>query len=204
MDTLSRLLEFDQTQKPSADFLLAGVDEVGRGPLAGPVVAAAVIMTGRGKLEGLNDSKKVSPPQRKILFWEIIRSSRIGIGAADEGEIDRINILQASRLAMKRAVLALNQTPDSLLIDGTFPLELPLPQKTVIGGDAKSACIAAASIVAKVFRDSWMQHLDGIYPAYGFADHKGYPTPFHLEALERLGPTPVHRRSFSPVSEVWA
>ena len=150
-------------------------------------------------LSGLNDSKKVSPARRKILFDEITRNALVGIGVASEQEIDQINIYQASRLAMKRAVLALSRTPDLVLVDGKARIDLPLAQKTIVGGDAKSACIAAASIIAKVYRDHWMMYLDTLYPDYSFKTHKGYGTPEHLKKIREIGPCPVHRKSFSPV-----
>ena len=195
----SSLFEFDQKMIRSGRW--AGVDEAGRGPLAGPVVAAAVILISPDGLIGLNDSKKVSAKKRKVLYQEIISSQLVGIGFASENEIDTINILQASLLAMKRAVLDLCVSPDGLLIDGTYSTDLPITQKTVIDGDAKSASIAAASIVAKVIRDAWMEKSDAEYPSYGFAKHKGYGTKMHLEALGLHGPCPIHRRSFDPVKK---
>lgn len=179
----------------------AGVDEAGRGPLAGPVVAAAVILISPSGLEGLNDSKKLTPKKRKTLYQEIITSQLVGIGFADEKEIDKINILQASLLAMKRAVLDLCVSPQGLLIDGTYSTDLPLLQKTIIEGDAKSASIAAASVVAKVIRDAWMEKQDKEYPVYGFAGHKGYGTKAHMEALLQNGPCAIHRYSFEPVKQ---
>lgn len=203
-EALSRLLAFDreiQAALPAQRFF-AGVDEVGRGPLAGPVVAAAVIVIRDWNPAGLNDSKKVSPAIRQKLFWEISQASLLGLGIVSESEIDRINIYQASRLAMKRAVLALSRTPDFLLIDGNAAIDLPLPQKTVIQGDAKSASIAAASIIAKVYRDAWMDSQDGLYPGYDFKGHKGYATPVHLEKIKIYGPCPIHRRTFSPIKQM--
>ncbi|HCM42190.1 MAG TPA: ribonuclease HII [Candidatus Omnitrophica bacterium] len=202
--------EANQAQSPLFDFdrlvissgRWAGVDEAGRGPLAGPVVAAAVVVIEPEGLSGLNDSKKVTPKKRKMLYGEIIARQLVGIGFADEKEIDSINILQASLLAMKRAVLDLPLSPDGLLIDGTFTTDLPLSQKTIIGGDAKSASIAAASIVAKVIRDSWMEKMEIEYPEYGFAQHKGYGTALHLQALQDHGACVIHRRSFDPVRRV--
>ncbi len=200
---LPRLLEFDLTLIPHPHARLAGVDEVGRGPLAGPVVAAAVIFRRSGNFSenfaGLNDSKKVTPENRERLFREIIKHSFVGLGIVDEATIDLINIYQASRLAMKRAVLDLTCTPDLLMIDGNARLDLPLAQKTIVKGDSKSASIAAASIVAKVYRDHWMLHLDEVYPGYQFKDHKGYGTPGHLKCIEEQGPCEVHRRSFAPI-----
>ncbi len=191
------LFEFDRETISSGKW--AGVDEAGRGPLAGPVVAAAVIVIEPEGLAGLNDSKKVTPKKRKILYGEIISRQLVGIGFADEKEIDSLNILQASLLAMKRAVLDLPLSPDGLLIDGTFSTDLPLPQKTIVSGDAKSASIAAASIVAKVIRDAWMEKMEAEYPPYGFAKHKGYGTATHLQALNEHGACAIHRRSFDPV-----
>lgn len=193
----SSLFEFDRDIILSGKW--AGVDEAGRGPLAGPVVAAAVIVIEPEGLAGLNDSKKVTAKKRKMLYSEIISRQLVGIGFADEKEIDGINILQASLLAMKRAVLDLPLTPDGLLIDGTFTTDLPLPQKTIVSGDAKSASIAAASIVAKVIRDAWMEKMEAEYPSYGFAKHKGYGTAQHLQALNEHGACAIHRRSFDPV-----
>lgn len=178
---------------------MAGVDEAGRGPLAGPVVAAAVILFRPSPFRGLNDSKQVPAPLRQTLFLEIARSALIGIGVVDEKKIDEVNIYQATRLAMRQAVLALSRTPNLILVDGNMTIDLPVAQKSIVKGDQKSASIAAASIVAKVYRDAWMRHLDGLYPGYQFKDHKGYPTPAHLELLQRLGPCEVHRKSFSPV-----
>jgi len=198
--TLDRLLAFDENISREFCGFIAGVDEAGRGPLAGPVVAAAVILVRKKELSGLNDSKKVIPKTRERLFREIARQAVVGVGVVDEKQIDALNIYQATRLAMKRAVLALNRTPDLLLIDGNMKLDLPLAQRAIVKGDQKSASIAAASIIAKVFRDAWMRHLDELYPQYGFKDHKGYPTPVHLACLEREGPSPVHRQSFSPVA----
>ncbi len=196
-----RLFAFDHEERPSAQGLMAGIDEAGRGPLAGPVVASAVLFFRKPfpLLSGLNDSKKVAPKRREILFGEIFRHALVGIGVVEESEIDRINIFQATRAAMKKAVLALPRTPDLLLIDGKIHLDLPIAQKSIVRGDEKSASIAAASIVAKVYRDAWMQRLDTLYPVYGFKRHKGYGTEFHLQKIREIGPSPVHRKSFSPV-----
>lgn len=191
---------FDFDRKAFSSSVWAGVDEAGRGPLAGPVVAAAVILIFPEGLDGLNDSKKLTAKKRKSLYREIISRQLVGIGFADEKEIDTINILQASLLAMKRAVLDLCVSPAGLLIDGTFTTDLSsLTQKTVIEGDAKSASIAAASVVAKVVRDAWMEKCDLEYPLYSFAKHKGYGTQIHMEALAQHGPCKIHRRSFEPV-----
>ena len=168
--------------------------------MAGPVVAAAVIFRRKVSLPGLDDSKKLSPRTRETLFKKIIFQAFVGIGQVSETVIDQINILQATRLAMRQAVQALPRTPDLVLIDGPIRLDLPVPQKSVIRGDAQSASIAAASIVAKVYRDHYMRQLDAVYPGYGFAFHKGYPTLRHLAALEQRGVTPVHRKTFGPVA----
>jgi len=178
---------------------LAGVDEVGRGPLAGPVVAAACLIPAGVQLHGVQDSKKLTPEQRKKLFWHIISNTLTGVGVVHEQEIDRINILQASLLAMRLAVLALSTTPDVLLIDGPFKINLPLEQLPVIGGDAKLVSVGAASIVAKVTRDEMMDVYDLEYPHYGFRFHKGYPTEAHFAALDQHGPCPIHRMTFGPL-----
>ena len=193
------LFRFDERMGNSLTGALAGIDEAGRGPLAGPVVAAAVIFRRRVPLSGLNDSKKVSPTLREKLFKQILSHSLVGLCAVSERVIDQVNILQATRLAMREAVLALPKTPVLLLIDGKIRLDLPLPQQSIVRGDGQSAAIAAASIVAKVWRDHRMRELDSIYPGYGFALHKGYPTPEHLKILQSKGATVIHRKSFSPV-----
>ncbi|MFA7255489.1 MAG: ribonuclease HII [Candidatus Omnitrophota bacterium] len=199
---LERLLAFDREETPGAGGgWLAGVDEAGRGPLAGPVVAAAVILVRPETLAGINDSKKISASLREELYVRIARSSIVGIGFADEKQIDELNIYEATRLAMKKAILNLPHTPSRLLIDGPMRLDLELEQKGVIHGDGKSASIAAASIVAKVFRDHWMRKLHDLYPAYGFHNHKGYGTAEHMQALKKKGPSPIHRHSFAPVRE---
>ena len=181
---------------------VCGVDEAGRGPLAGPVVAAAVVLPRDCHIDGLGDSKKLSAAARARLVPEIRRVAlAAGIGAADADEIDRINILQASLLAMARAVAALVRAPDFLLVDGVHPIPTTIPQQTLIGGDGRSRAIAAASILAKQHRDELMAELGRRYPGYGFESHKGYPTAAHRDALRRLGPSPVHRRSFKGVRE---
>lgn len=186
-----------------AGFLrIAGVDEVGRGPMFGPVVAAAVILAPRCKLEGLNDSKKVNEKRRMQLDTEI-RANAVAwaIAAVDVETIDRINIRNASLLAMKRAVEQLALTPDYLLIDGVDTIDFPCPQQSCIQGDATSFSIAAASILAKVYRDRLIVELDAQYPGYGLASHKGYCSAAHMEALAKLGPTPLHRKNWSPVAQ---
>jgi len=180
--------------------LVAGVDEVGRGPLCGPVVTAAVILDPARPILGLNDSKKLSEARREALYDEIREKALAWcIARAEVEEIDRLNILHATLLAMQRAVEGLSITPSLALIDGNRCPLLAVPSEAVIGGDASVPAIAAASILAKVSRDREMRLLDEQYPGYGLAVHKGYPTPKHLEALQRLGPTPIYRRSFAPV-----
>ena len=195
------LRAFDRKETENLKGWMAGIDEAGRGPLAGPVVAAAAVVFRPEALLGVNDSKKLSATQRENLYSVIARSALVGIGVVDEKQIDEINIYEATRLAMKKAVLNLPHTPSLLLIDGNMRLDLPLEQKSVIQGDQKSISISAASIVAKVFRDHWMRKLHELYPVYAFADHKGYGTAAHLKALCEAGPSPVHRRSFAPVRE---
>lgn len=180
--------------------LVAGVDEVGRGPLCGAVVTAAVILDPARPILGLNDSKKLTEARREALFEEIQEKALAWcIARAEADEIDQLNILQATMLAMQRAVAGLAIRPRLALIDGNRCPALDVPSAAVIQGDAQVPAIAAASILAKVSRDREMRALDLIYPGYGLAGHKGYPTPAHLEALQRLGPTPIHRRSFAPV-----
>lgn len=180
--------------------LVAGVDEVGRGPLCGAVVTAAVILDPARPILGLNDSKKLSEARRDKLFDEIREKALAWcIARAEVEEIDRLNILHATMLAMQRAVEGLSVTPKLALIDGNRCPKLQVPSAAVIKGDSQVPAIAAASILAKVSRDREMQLLDAQYPGYGIAGHKGYPTAVHLDALRRLGPTPTHRRSFGPV-----
>lgn len=180
--------------------LVAGVDEVGRGPLCGPVVTAAVILDPNKPIAGLNDSKKLTEKKREKLFDEIKEKALAwSIGRAEVAEIDQLNILQATMLAMQRAVEALPIAPKQALIDGNRCPKLAIPCRAVINGDASVPAIAAASILAKVSRDREMQVLDKQYPGYGMAGHKGYPTAVHLAALKTLGPTIIHRHSFAPV-----
>ena len=180
--------------------LIAGADEVGRGPLCGPVVAAAVILDPMRIPSGLNDSKKLSEKIRARLFDELMAVATVGIGAATEEEIDQINILRASHLAMERAIAALAHVPDHLLIDGNQkPRGLQFSCETIVKGDGKSVSIAAASIIAKVTRDRIMVDLAQQHPGYGWEKNAGYPTKDHLAALQKVGVTPVHRRSFKPV-----
>lgn len=183
--------------------LVAGVDEAGRGPLAGPVVAAAVILPPGDPIAGLADSKLLSPARREALADEIRQRAMCwAIGLAGVEEIDRLNILQASLLAMQRAVAALSRRPEKVLVDGNHCPRFSCPVEAIIRGDATVAAISAASILAKVHRDRLMLELDACYPGYGFRQHKGYPTSAHLQALADHGVSPVHRRSFSPVARV--
>ncbi len=182
--------------------LLAGVDEVGRGPLCGPVVAAAVILDPQRPICGLQDSKKLSEKKR-IELDTVIREQALAwcIARADVAEIDRLNILHATMLAMQRAVAGLKVQPELALIDGNRCPQLAVPSQAIVKGDDRVPAIAAASILAKVARDREMHELDLLYPGYGIAGHKGYPTRQHLQALQQLGATPIHRRSFKPVQQ---
>ena len=182
--------------------VVAGVDEAGVGPMAGPVVAAAVIFEPEVFIKGVNDSKQLVAERREELYPQIqARARAVGIGIAQPGEIDELNIFWATMAASGRALWALPQAPEHVLVNGRLIPELKLPQTRIVGGDRKSFCIAAASIIAKVTRDRMMVEYDAQYPDYGFARHKGYCTADHFAALERLGPTPIHRRSFAPVWE---
>ncbi|HHV65211.1 MAG TPA: ribonuclease HII [Peptococcaceae bacterium] len=199
---ISNLLQIESMLYQEGYNLIAGVDEAGRGPLAGPVVAAACILPRKIDLPGLNDSKKLTQKKREELFSKIKEQAlAYSIGSASPEEIDQLNILQATKLAMKRALAKLTLSPDYVLIDGRDELAISIPQKAVIDGDALSASIAAASILAKVTRDEFMCKMHKLYPEYSFDLHKGYPTRLHLEALKKFGPCPLHRRSFSPLKE---
>ena len=179
---------------------VCGVDEAGRGPLAGPVFAAAVILNPEWKVRGLKDSKLLTADIREELSKKIQeRAIAFAVAEASVEEIDRINILRAALLAMRRAVEALGVVPDEAIVDGTFCPELPCPSRAIIGGDRRRNAISAASILAKTARDAEMCRLHERYPQYGFAEHKGYSTPEHLAMLERFGPCEIHRRSFEPV-----
>jgi ribonuclease HII len=196
------LLTFERQARNSGFPLVAGIDEAGRGPLAGPVVAAAVILPAGLLIKGVNDSKKLSPDTRERLFDVIIAQAlSVGVGMGSAELIDRINILQATRHAMREAVSQLAPQPDYILIDGISTIDSPIPQKTIKKGDSLSLSIAAASIIAKVTRDRLMRELDKIHPGYGFSGHKGYGSVLHLEAIRRLGPSPVHRLTFGGVKE---
>lgn len=183
--------------------LVAGVDEAGRGPLAGPVVAAAVILDDLRPIKGLADSKKLSALRRQALYEQIMaRALCCAVGQASVQEIDNINILQATLLAMRRAVDGLRLKPVKVLVDGNRLPQLPMMAEAIVGGDAKVQAISAASIVAKVTRDRWCEQYHQTFPQYGFADHKGYATAEHLAALRRHGASPEHRRTFGPVAQV--
>lgn len=183
--------------------LVAGVDEVGRGPLSGPVVAAAVVFPREPSIRGIDDSKKLKPGQREKLFELIIEHAKsVGVGFVEPDVIDEINILQATRLAMKQAIASMKYEPDHVLVDG-YPIPgLHLPQTAIIKGDAKSISIGAASIIAKVVRDKIMVAYSKIYPGYGFEKNKGYGTNFHLHALVKFGPCAIHRLTFRGVKEL--
>lgn len=185
---------------PDGEELVAGVDEVGRGPLCGAVVTAAVILDPLRPIEGLNDSKKLNQAQREALYPLIQqRAVAWAIGRAEVHEIDQLNILHATMLAMQRAVAGLSIQPDRVLVDGNRCPILPMPSEPVIQGDGLIPAISAASILAKVTRDREMQEMELLYPGYGIGKHKGYATREHLDALQALGATPIHRRSFAPV-----
>jgi ribonuclease HII len=183
---------------------VAGVDEAGRGPLAGPVVAAACILPNDLYLPGIDDSKKLSPQERERLYAQIMEDPSIlsGVGVVEAVIIDQVNILQATFLAMAAAVLQLKEQPDYVLVDGNQLPPLNIPAEGIVEGDTLSQSIMAAAIIAKVTRDRIMLKLHERWPEYGFAEHKGYPTPQHLEKLKRLGACPEHRRSYAPVKEV--
>jgi ribonuclease HII len=193
---------FEKALKQEGYTAIAGIDEAGRGPLAGPVVSAAVILPPDFDGEGVNDSKKLTQRQRERLFERIYQEARaVGIGIVDALEIDRINILQAARRCMAMAVTNLVPQPDYLLIDGNFDIPSGIPQESIVKGDSRSISIAAASIVAKVSRDHLMQRYHDDYPQFGFDRHKGYPTKAHKAAIAAHGPCWIHRRSFRGVRE---
>lgn len=199
---LIRLNAFEDWARALGYRLVAGTDEVGRGPLAGPVVAACVVVDGPLRLRGLNDSKQVSPERRIALAEEIKRSCVAwAIGEAGVAEIERLNIARASLLAMERAIAGVGCAIDYLITDAVRVHGFAGPQEPVVKGDARCATVAAASIVAKVYRDALLDALDVRYPAYGFAEHKGYATKRHLEALSAQGPCPEHRKGFLPVKD---
>ena len=197
---LTALFEPERDAWAAGISAVAGVDEVGRGPIAGPVVAAAVVFPGERFIPTLRDSKQVRPRDREVVYEAIFASgAAVGIGMADVEEIERLNILGATRLAWARALAALAHPPALVLLDGNLPAPVTIPQRTMVKGDARCASIAAASIVAKVTRDRWMLEADRLHPEYGFAKHKGYRTAEHMQALRRWGPSPVHRQRYLPV-----
>lgn len=196
---LKRMMSHERQAKELGFTVIAGVDEAGRGPLAGPIVAGAVVLD--RPLEGLNDSKQVAPEERERLYDALHDGKHwLGVGIVSAEEIDRVGIQTANYAAMAAAVAQLDPPPQFLLVDGFNLPGVVQPQLRLIKGDARSLSIAAASILAKVTRDRIMVEMDRQYPGYGFASHKGYTTPQHLDALDRLGPCPIHRRSFAPVS----
>lgn len=195
------IYQFDQSLREKGFKMIAGIDEAGRGPLAGPVVAAAVILPSHKKFNGLRDSKKVPEKERESIFWDLICDSiDIGIGVVDHDLIDRINIRNATILAMKKAIMDLQYMPDLLLIDAMNIPDIKIEQISLIRGESKSASIAAASIVAKVTRDKLMYNYDLQYPEYGFGKHKGYATKEHIEKIIAHGPCKIHRKSFERVN----
>lgn len=198
-------MSFETEARASGFLYVAGVDEAGRGPLAGPVVAGAVILPEHLEgLPGLNDSKQLTAAKREFLFAALLERGDVhcSVGMASAEEIDRINILRATHLAMSRAVQGLSRQADFCLVDGLPVKGLPVPHRAIVKGDGRSLSIAAASVLAKVMRDRMMTEADAEYPQYGFAKHKGYGTKAHMEALRRHGPCPLHRRSFAPVSQM--
>lgn len=199
---LQKMWEFERALWTEGIKWVAGVDEAGRGPLAGPVVASAVILPPDFDVRGLNDSKQLKPEERKCLKERIEQEAiAVGIGIVDQVYIDQHNILQATYQAMRIAVGQLAPRPEVLLVDAVTIPGLSMPQKGIVKGDALSHSIAAASIIAKTTRDEWMLKMAEQYPQYGFEHHMGYPTPEHMEALRKWGPTPIHRKSFAPVRE---
>ncbi len=194
------LYHYDKSFRGKGFRCIAGIDEAGRGPLAGPVVASAVVLPSMKRIRGLRDSKKVPEKERAALFMDVLCDAfDIGVGIVDAGTIDRINILRATRLAMEIAVRDLSSAPDLLLIDALRLPSLKIEQVSIVKGESRSASIAAASIVAKVVRDGIMVEYDGIYPEYGFGRHKGYSTREHIEKISLHGPCPIHRKSFEKV-----
>ena len=199
---LEKMLAYEKELYAQGIQLIAGVDEVGRGPLAGPVVAAAVILPENCKIPGLNDSKKIPKSKHKEIYEAVLQNAiAIGIGVKDNQVIDQVNIYEATKLAMMEAIGQLDPQPQHLLIDA-MRLDLPISQTSIIKGDANSLSIAAASIVAKVTRDQMMEEFDREYPGYDFAQNAGYGTTKHLAGLDQLGVTPIHRRSFEPVKSM--
>lgn len=197
----SNLLQHDKAFRDRGYSSLAGVDEAGRGPLAGPVVASAVIVRDFYFSSRVNDSKKMSEKAREEAYPEILKKCEVSIAWMDAEEIDRINIYQASLEAMRQAVVKLRISPDFLMIDGPLSVKVPIKQEGIVSGDSLSFSIACASVIAKVTRDRMMNYYDSLYPQYGFKDNKGYGTKQHLDALKQFGPCEIHRKSFDPVRQ---
>lgn len=196
-ERLKHMLEIEDSLYAKGYKLICGVDEAGRGPLCGPVVAAAVILKPDDIIEGVNDSKKISEKKREALYDVIMEKAlAVGVGISDVSVIEEVNILNATKLAMKQAIEKLSIIPEYILIDGNQMIDISIPGDTVVSGDAKSESIAAASIIAKVTRDRMLIEWDKEYPEYGFAKHKGYGTKVHIEAIGKYGLTPIHRQSF--------
>lgn len=197
------IYEHDESFRKEGISVIAGIDEAGRGPIAGPVVAAAVILQKGTVFQGLRDSKKVPERERESLFWEILSTAEsIGVGVSESGEIDRVNILRATKLAMARAAQDLCVNPDLLIIDAVTLPDVPFRQVSVVKADAKSAAVAAASIIAKYVRDRLMEHYHAQYPEYNFQKHKGYCTAEHVSLVNFYGPCPIHRKSFHQVVNI--
>ncbi|MBR2248862.1 MAG: ribonuclease HII [Bacilli bacterium] len=193
---------YERDLRKSGVKLIAGVDEVGRGPLVGPVVAACVILPEKFDLDGLTDSKKLSEKKRNYFYEEINKQAlSIGVGIISHNKIDKVNIYEATKLAMKKAIKNCNIVPEHILIDA-MPLDIDIPTTSIIKGDLKSITIAAASVIAKVTRDNMLYKLDKKYPMYDFKNNKGYPTKKHLEAIEKYGIIPEHRKSYGPVKKI--
>lgn len=196
-ERLQHMLEIEEGLYNKGYKLICGVDEAGRGPLCGPVVAAAVILKPEDKIEGVNDSKKLSEKKRELLYDVIMQKAlAVGVGISDVDTIEKVNILNATKIAMKQAIEDLSIKPEFVLIDGNQMIDVDINAQTIISGDAKSESIAAASIIAKVTRDRMLIKWDKDYPEYGFAKHKGYGTKAHIEAIGKYGLTPIHRPSF--------
>ncbi len=197
LERLKNMLQIEDSLYLNGYNLICGIDEAGRGPLCGPVVASAVILPKDECIEGVNDSKKISEKKREKLYDDIMKKAvAVGVGIGEVQLIEEVNILNATKIAMKRALENLNVKPEYVLVDGNQMIDINIPGETVVSGDAKSESIAAASIIAKVTRDRMLREWDKEYPEYGFAKHKGYGTKAHIEAIEKYGLTPIHRESF--------
>lgn len=199
---MKRLLLHEKSLNRSGYSSIAGVDEAGRGPLAGPVVAGAVIIKNIRFKERIDDSKKLTAKRREAAYREILKKSIVGVGIIDEKTIDKVNIYQATKKAMQMAISKLKIPPDYVIVDGNMKIATKCPLKCIVRGDSKSLSIAAASIVAKVTRDRMMVEYDKLYPQYGFARHKGYGTKEHITAIRKHGASPIHRNSFRPVRDL--